>query len=288
MPTETSSQIIAAGLYIVATPIGNLRDITIRALDILKAADLIACEDTRVSGKLLSYYGINSKTTSYNEHNSDNKKLEFIISQLLEGKKVALISDAGTPLISDPGYRLVREAARLGINIIPIPGASSAISALSVSGLATDRFMFLGFLPAKSSAREKAIKEIATIKATLIIFESVHRLNDSLAHLAEYLGEREAVVAREITKLHEEIKRGTLNELALYFKQKQSLKGEFVILISPNTENEESEIDIDALLIENLKKMSLKDAVSMVAKISGVAKNEVYDRALKIKEGIAL
>lgn len=276
-----TTQIFEPALYIVATPIGNLADITLRALELLRQADLIACEDTRTSGKLLSYYGIKAKTTSYHEHNEDTKT-SYLLEEVGKEKIVALISDAGTPLISDPGYRLVKEAAKNGIKIVPLPGASSVITALAVSGLPTDRFMFVGFLPSKSGARAKAITEIATLKTTLVLFESVHRLTETLAALAEILGPREAVIARELTKLHEELRRGTLAELSFHYNDSGDPKGEVVIIIAPPTEKAESVIDVSKLLQGLLQTMSLKDAVSEAAKICELPRQQVYKMALEM------
>jgi len=277
-----NSQTIASGLYIVATPIGNLGDITLRALDTLRAADIVACEDTRVSGKLLSHFGIKARTTSYHDHNSETKRPQ-LLAELQNGKIVVLISDAGTPLISDPGYKLVKEAGELGIKVIPIPGASSVITALSVSGLPTDRFLFTGFLPAKAVAKEKAITELASIPATLVLFESVHRLPDTLQALAKQLGEREAVIARELTKLHEELRRGALPELAEHYAEAGEPKGEVVIVIAPPPAVPPSDIDIDSLLREALKTLSVKDAAAQVAKQAGLPRQEIYAKALHIK-----
>jgi 16S rRNA (cytidine1402-2'-O)-methyltransferase len=277
-----NSQTLTPGLYIVATPVGNLRDITLRALDVLKAADLIACEDTRTSGKLLSHFGIKARTTSYHDHN-ESEKTEELLTALAAGKIVALISDAGTPLISDPGYTLVKEAAARGFKVIPIPGASSVMAAVSASGLPTDRFFFVGFLPAKAVARAKAIAELALIPATLILFESVHRLPASLAALAEGLGPREAVVARELTKLHEEFRRGTLTELAAHYLEAGEPKGEVVLVIAPPPEKETSDEDAERLLKEALLTMSVKDAASHVAKLTKLPRQELYARALKLK-----
>jgi len=277
-----NSQTLVPGLYIVATPIGNLGDITLRALDVLRAADIIACEDTRVSGKLLAHFGIHARTTSYHDHNADDKRPELLDS-LQAGKIIALISDAGTPLISDPGYKLVRDAVKSGIKVIPIPGVSSVTAALSVSGLPTDRFLFVGFLSAKAGARAKAIAELAAIPASLILFESVHRLPEALSALAEGLGAREAVIARELTKLHEELRRGTLIELAGHYAEAGEPKGEVVIVIAPPEENAQNDLDPDALLREALAEFSVKDAAAHVAKITGLSRQELYSRALILK-----
>jgi 16S rRNA (cytidine1402-2'-O)-methyltransferase len=269
-----------SGLYIVATPIGNLKDITIRALEVLKAADLIACEDTRTSGKLLSFYGIKANLTSYHDHSGENKRQQ-IIEQLQNGKIVALISDAGTPLISDPDYKLVKAVADLGIKIFPIPGASSVVAALSVSGLPSDRFLFSGFLPNKAGARNKEITELASINSTIILFESVHRLKETLIALSEMMGEqRQAVIARELTKLYEELRRGNLQELANYYKNAAEPKGEVVIIIAPPIAKEVNKSDINQLIKESLPTMSVKDASSHIAKITGVSKQEIYNLCL--------
>lgn len=277
-----NSQIIAPGLYIVATPIGNLGDITLRALEVLRGADLIACEDTRVSGKLLAHFGIKARTTSYHDHNSDKKRPE-LIAELQKGKIVALISDAGTPLISDPGYKLVREVNALGIKVFPIPGASSVVSALSVCGLPTDRFLFSGFLSNKAQARDKEIAELANIPATLVLFESVHRLKATLAALANGLGEREAVIARELTKLHEELRRGTLQQLAKHYENAPEPKGEVVIVIAPPVKKAASAADTELLLRDALRSLSVKDASTEVAKLTGLPRQEIYALALRLK-----
>ncbi|HEU5046708.1 MAG TPA: 16S rRNA (cytidine(1402)-2'-O)-methyltransferase [Rickettsiales bacterium] len=278
-----NSQTIEPGLYIVATPIGNLSDITLRALDVLRAADLIACEDTRTSAKLLSHYGIKARTRSYHDHNAESA-LPQLLQELQSGKIVALISDAGTPLISDPGYRLVREAGLAGIRVIPIPGASSSIAALSVCGLPTDRFLFCGFLPAKMQARAKEIAELAVIPATLVFFESARRLPEALAELAQQLGEREAVIARELTKLHEELRRGTLPELADYYAEAGEPKGEVVIVVAPPLPAEAPAAeDVEALLSEALQTMRVKDAAAHVAKATGLPRQELYAKALQLR-----
>ena len=276
------SQTFGSALYIVATPIGNLKDITLRALEVLRAADLIACEDTRTSRKLLSAYGIKARLTSYHDYSNEAKRQQ-ILEEVCQGRVVALISDAGTPLISDPGYKLVREAVVKGIKVIPVPGASSVLSALSVCGLPTDRFLFNGFLPAKATARNKEIEALVGIDATIVLFESVHRLSDSLTALAHIMGAREAVIAREITKLYEELRRGTLPELAEHYQQAGEPKGEVVIVIAPPAKQIKQEIDSDALLLEALKTMSVKDAARHVAGNTGLARQELYSRALALK-----
>jgi 16S rRNA (cytidine1402-2'-O)-methyltransferase len=274
-------QTLTPGLYIVATPVGNLGDITLRALEVLKAADIIACEDTRVTGKLLTHFGIKARTTSYHDHNESDKN-PALLEALQAGQIVALVSDAGTPLISDPGYTLVRQAVTRGIRVIPIPGASSVTAALSVAGLPTDRFFYAGFLPPKAAARARAIEELRAIPATLVIFESVHRLPESMAALAEMLGPREATIAREITKLHEEFRRGTLAELAAHYAEHGEPRGEAVIVIAAPGK-EAPQVDADALLLAALATMSVKDAATEVAKATGLPRHDLYSRALTIK-----
>lgn len=276
-----NSQTLLPGLYIVATPVGNMADITLRALEVLKSADLVACEDTRVTGKLLAHFGIKARTTSYHDHNESEKSSQ-LLDTLQQGKIVALVSDAGTPLISDPGYTLVKRAVALGIRVVPIPGVSSVTAALCVGGLPTDRFLFVGFLPSKAGARTKAIEALRSVTATLVIFESVHRLPESVVALAEGLGPRDAVIGREITKLYEEFRRGTLAELALHYAQEGEPKGEVVILIAPPLEKESS-VDANGLLREALTTMSVKDAATHVAKLSGLPRQELYSRALILK-----
>ncbi|MFN2531645.1 MAG: 16S rRNA (cytidine(1402)-2'-O)-methyltransferase [Pyrinomonadaceae bacterium] len=218
-------------LYLVATPIGNLNDITYRAVEVLKQVDLIACEDTRHSRKLLQHYGIDTKTISYHEHNELERSRQ-LLKLLAEGTDLAVISDAGTPLINDPGYRLLRLAVEKNITAVPIPGPSAVVTALVASGLPTDQFLFAGFLPPRSGARRARLNELRAIPATLVFYEAPHRLAASLKDGFEILGEREAVVARELTKLHEQIKRGRLSSLAEYFSESQNARGEIVLLIN--------------------------------------------------------
>jgi 16S rRNA (cytidine1402-2'-O)-methyltransferase len=220
-------------LYLVATPIGNLADITHRALQVLKDVDLIACEDTRHTQKLLNHYGINTKTISYHEHN-EQQRARQLVDLLNEGSNIAIVSDAGTPAISDPGFRLVRAAIEIKAPIVPIPGPSALISALIAAGLPTDEFFFAGFLPAKSNQRRTRLDELKSIPGTLIFYEAPHRLASTLKDAYEILGEREAVVARELTKLHEEIKRGRLSELASHYSSANNARGEIVVLIDRN------------------------------------------------------
>lgn len=273
---------LPAGLYLVATPIGNLGDITIRALETLAGADLIACEDTRVTRKLLDRFAIATPLTPYHDHNAATARPK-LLEKLTAGAAVALVSDAGTPLISDPGFKLVREASLAGITVTALPGASSVLAALCVAGLPTDRFFFEGFLPSKSSARRARIAELARIDATLVLFESGSRIADALDDLAAGLGERDAAVCREMTKLHEEVLRKSLRELAAGASALET-RGEFVVVIAPpaKTDAAMNDADLDDALRDALAVSSVKDAVAEIASISGRAKREVYARALEL------
>jgi len=274
---------IAPGLHIVSTPIGNLGDITLRALTTLAAADLIACEDTRVTRKLLDRYAITVPLAPYHDHNAATAGPK-LLQKLAEGAAIALVSDAGTPLISDPGYKLVRAAQEAGHAVTAIPGASSILAALTVSGLPTDQFFFAGFLPPKQAARRTRIAELTRVPATLIVFESGPRLAETLADLAATLGEREAAVCRELTKLHEEVKRGPLATLA-QASAKQETRGEFVLVIAPPAAAARpSGDDADALLRAALARTSLKDAVGEVAVATGLPRRTLYQRALELVE----
>ncbi len=271
---------IDSGLYIVATPIGNLGDITLRALEVLAAADVIACEDTRVTAKLLNRYAIQSRLYSYHEHNV-TKAGPKLLAMLEEGGSVALVSDAGTPLVSDPGYRLVNKAVEREIPVYPIPGASSTLAALSVSGLPTDRFEFLGFLPAKQGQRRRLLEQVSKIRHTVILFESPQRVGVSLADMLEVCGpEREAVVCRELTKRHEEVVRGSLSNLHARFADR-TVKGEIVILLAA-AEFSETELDAMALLGELLETMSVSRAAAEAARLTGLSKRDLYAQALEL------
>jgi 16S rRNA (cytidine1402-2'-O)-methyltransferase len=272
---------LSAGLYLVATPIGNLGDISLRALETLAGADVVACEDTRVSHKLLERYGIAASLTPYHEHNAAAARPK-LIERMKGGGSVALISDAGTPLISDPGYKLVRAAQDEGVAVTAIPGASSVLAALNVAGLPTDRFFFEGFLPPKQVARQKRIAALATIPATLLVFESGPRMPEALADLADGLGPREAAICRELTKLHEEVRRGALPELAAAYADGAETRGEFVIVIAPPLEQEIESADLDRLLRQALARASVKDAVAEVAMATGQPRRDVYQRALAL------
>lgn len=281
--SDIEAPALEPGLYLVATPIGNLGDISLRALATLAAADLIACEDTRVTRKLTERFSIATPLTAYHEHNSD-EALPKILARLGESQAVALVSDAGTPLVSDPGYRLVRAAVEAGHNVTTVPGASSALAALSLSGLPNDRFFFEGFLPPKQAARQKRIAELAPIPATLIVFETGPRLAASLSDLAGGLGPREAAVCRELTKLHEEVRRAPLQMLADHYAGDAETRGEIVIVIAPPSEQQTSDGDIDAMLREALARASVKDAVGEVAAATGRARRDVYQRALELSK----
>jgi len=271
------------GLYIVSTPIGNLGDITLRALEILSGVDFIACEDTRVTEKLLSRYAIKASMIVYNEHTAV-KARKRIINELEKNRSVALVSDAGTPLISDPGYKLVREVTEKNIYITPVPGASSLLAALTISGLPTDSFYFAGFLPTKTTGRKKSLSKISGIESTLVFFERGTRIADVLKDMAEVLGKRQAAIVREITKTFEETKRGDITELASFFEKEGPPKGEVVIVLSPAEKYEHNAEDIDAMLSKMLTKMSVKQAVAEIAKKLGLPRKQVYSRALEIKD----
>ena len=278
----TAAPPLPAGLYLVATPIGNLRDVTVRALEVLAAADLIACEDTRVTRKLLDRYGITTPLSSYHEHNAAQARPR-LLARLREGAAIALVSDAGTPLVSDPGYKLVREARASGASVTAVPGASAVLAAVTLSGLPSDRFFFEGFLPAKETARRARIAELKRIPATLILFETGARIAGSLADLAAGLGAREAALCRELTKLHEEVRRGDLTTLAREAAQASEPRGEMVIVVaSPEPQAEVTAVDLDSLLRQALDRVSLKEAVAEVATITGASRREVYQRALAL------
>jgi 16S rRNA (cytidine1402-2'-O)-methyltransferase len=274
---------IAPGLHIVATPIGNLGDITLRALSTLAAADVIACEDTRVTRKLLDRYAIATPLTPYHDHNAATARPK-LLDRLAEGAAVALVSDAGTPLISDPGYKLVRAAQEAGHKVTALPGASSLLAGLTVAGLPTDQFCFAGFLPPKAAARRGRIAELAGVPATLVLFETGPRLAATLADLAAGLGGREAAVCRELTKIHEEVRRGPLATLAQQSVTAE-IRGEFVLVIAPPAAPERPSADAaDALLRQALARASLKDAVGQVAAATGLPRRVLYQRALELED----
>jgi 16S rRNA (cytidine1402-2'-O)-methyltransferase len=275
---------LAPGLHLVATPIGNLRDITLRALEALAAADLIACEDTRRSRTLLDHYGISTRTTPYHDHNAAAARPK-LIARLENGAAIALISDAGTPLVSDPGFKLVREALALGRSATAVPGPSAVLAALSVSGMPADRFFFEGFLPPKQSQRQARIEEIKSIPASVIVFEAGPRIGAALNDLAAAFGRREAAVCRELTKLHEDVRRGELATLAGEYAGGAETRGEIVIVISPPRQEDATPVENhDALLQEALRRLSLKDAVAEIAARTGAPRRMIYQRALALRE----
>jgi 16S rRNA (cytidine1402-2'-O)-methyltransferase len=275
---------LAPGLYVVATPIGNLADISIRALMTLAAADAVLAEDTRITKRLLAHYGIATPLVSYHEHSGENVR-DRVLARLREGAALALVSDAGTPLVSDPGYRLVDAAITENLPVIPIPGASAALAALVVSGLPTDRFFFEGFLPAKSGARRNRLAELADMPGTLVLYEAPHRLTESLADASAVLGPRPAAVARELTKYFETVRRGTLTELASAYAGEPPPKGEIVLLVaaaSGEARVAEIEAGLDDRIRAALAHHSIKDAAALVAAETGGPKRDVYNRALAL------
>ncbi len=280
-PPALSDAALAPGLYLVATPIGNLRDITLRALDVLAGADLILAEDTRVTGKLLTVYGLSKRLERYDEHAAARIRPKALAA-LAEGARVALVSDAGTPLVSDPGYRLVVEAVAAGVAVFPIPGASAALAALSVAGLPTDRFLFAGFAPPKSAARRTFFEGLAGVRATLVFFEGASRLGPSLADMAAVFGARPAAVARELTKLHETVVRGDLTTLASD-PALTAPKGEVVVVVGPPSEAALRPHDAEAALCEALARLSPADAAREVAAATGLPRRDLYRQALALK-----
>jgi 16S rRNA (cytidine1402-2'-O)-methyltransferase len=274
------AQPLPPGLYLVATPIGNLADISLRALAVLTRADMIAAEDTRHSRKLLSHFGIRGALAPYHEHNAARERPR-LIARITSGFSVALITDAGTPLISDPGYKLVREALDQGLTVTSIPGPSAVLAGLTSSGLPTDIFLFAGFLPPKSGPRRKRLEELASMPATLVFFETGPRLAKSLADMADMLGPREAALAKELTKLHETVTRGTLLTLA----EGADLRGEFVVVVGPPpaAEIEVDDAEIVAALTQALSQESFRDAVRSVAEALHVGRGRVYELGLALE-----
>lgn len=275
---EIAARPLEPALYLVATPIGNLADVTLRALETLAAADIVACEDTRVSRVLLDRYGIRRRTTAYHEHNAGEAGPK-LISALQAGQSVALISDAGTPLVSDPGYRLVGEALDQGIRVVPIPGPSAPLAALTASGLPSDAFLFAGFLPVKSGQRLTRLEALKAVPATLIFFESPRRLAESLGAMVEALGgERKAAIGRELTKTFEEMRTGTLQALADYYAAADTPKGEIVVCIGPAEAKADEPKDIDRLLLSLAAEMPASKAAAEAAKMTGGQKQTLYRR----------
>jgi 16S rRNA (cytidine1402-2'-O)-methyltransferase len=274
---------LAPGLYLVATPIGNLADITLRALSVLARADMILCEDTRHSRTLLSHFGVDVPKRSYHDHNAARERPR-VLADLAAGRRIALISDAGTPLVSDPGYKLVRASLEAGHRVEVLPGPSAALEALGVAGLPTDAFFFAGFLPPKSAARRTRLAELKAVPATLVFFEAPSRVAETLGDLAAVLGGRDAALARELTKLHEEVLRAPLPELAQQLAEK-AVKGEAVIIVGPPQPGEVTDDEIAAELEAALRRMSLRDAAKAVAEALGVPKTRVYDLGLARERG---
>jgi 16S rRNA (cytidine1402-2'-O)-methyltransferase len=280
---EIPARPLSPGLYLVATPIGNLGDITIRALETLAGADILACEDTRVTRVLLDRFGIRNRPFAYHEHNADDAGPK-LLAFLEAGKTVALVSDAGTPLVSDPGYRLGLQAIEAGHKVIPIPGASAPLAALVGSGLPSDAFMFAGFLPSKDKARRDRIAELKDVPATLIFFESPHRIAASLAAARDMLGgERQASVCRELTKTFEEFRRGTLADLAAHYEAGGAVKGEIVLVVGPPGDKQPVEVDIDALLMSLTQTLPASKAAAEAARQTGLPRATLYERLLALK-----
>ncbi|MGQ9364780.1 16S rRNA (cytidine(1402)-2'-O)-methyltransferase [Azospirillum sp. ST 5-10] len=276
---------LAAGLYLVATPIGNAADITLRALDTLRRAGAVACEDTRVTGRLMQIHGVTTPLVSYHEHNAARMR-PLLIERMQAGEALALVSDAGTPLVSDPGYKLVRACVEAGVAVTALPGPSAPLTALVLSGLPSDRFLFAGFLASKSAGRRAALGELRTVPATLVFFESPNRLAASLADMAELLGARPAAVARELTKLYEEVRRGPLPELAAHYAAAGPPRGEVVVVVGPpDADAAPEEADVDAALAEALGRLSVRDAAAEVAVRTGRPRRAVYARALELARG---
>lgn len=279
---------IPPGLHVVATPIGNLGDISFRAVATLAAADLIVAEDTRVTKVLLAHYGVTTPLFAYHEHNADQVRPQ-LLARLEAGQALALVSDAGTPLVSDPGFRLVGEALRRGIAVTSVPGASAVLAGLVVAGLPTNRFFFEGFLPPKSAARRQRIAEIATVPGTLVFFESPRRVVETVADLAAVLGPRDAAIARELTKMFEAVKRGTLAELSAELASCEALRGEIVILVGPPPDDAPA-LDgeaLDARLRAALETLSVKDAAAVVSGETGQPRRKVYARAVELAAELA-
>ena len=273
---------IAPGLHVVATPIGNLKDISFRALETLAAADHVIAEDTRTTKVLLSHYGVSTPLTAYHEHNARLVR-PHLLARLATGAKLALVSDAGTPLVSDPGYKLVQEAIAQGVHVTAVPGASAILAALIVAGLPTDRFFFEGFLPHKSAARRTRLTKLAQVPGTLVFFESPRRLVETLVDCAAVLGPRPAAVARELTKFYESVKRGALTDLAHSLAQEEQLRGEIVLLIAPPEEGALilAEADLDAKISAALAIHSARDAADIVAAATGHTRRHIYARILQ-------
>jgi 16S rRNA (cytidine1402-2'-O)-methyltransferase len=274
---------LAPGLYLVSTPIGNLGDVTLRALATLASADAVLCEDTRVTAKLFARHGIRASMIPYHDRNAARVRPQ-LIERLKQGAALALVSDAGTPLVSDPGYKLVRDALGMGIAVTSVPGASATLTALQLSGLPPDRFLFAGFLPPKSASRRRALGALKDVAATLVFYESGPRLAASLADLAEMLGDRPAAVARELTKFHEEVRRGSLAGLAAQYRDAAPPKGELAVVVGPPIQQAApAPSALDRALADAFTRMTLRQAVDEVASATGLKRKAVYARALQLK-----
>ena len=274
---------LAPGLYLVATPIGNLGDISLRALAVLHGADRIFCEDTRVTGKLLARYGISKSLAAYHDHNAEQVR-PIVLTALRRGERVALLSDAGTPLVSDPGYKLVRGALAEDLPVTAIPGPNAAVTALILSGLSPDAFLFAGFLPPRQTARRRAVARWAGVEATLVFYETTPRLAESLADLADVLGNREAAVARELTKLHEEVRRGPLTDLAAHYRLAGPPRGEAVVVVGPPEHDEPDQAEVDERLRTALAELGVREAAAKLAAETGMPRGELYRRALAMRD----
>lgn len=281
---EIAARPLEPALYLVATPIGNLGDITLRALETLAASDVLACEDTRVTRVLLDRYGIRQRPVAYHEHNAAEAGPK-LIAALAEGKSVALVSDAGTPLVSDPGFRLVELALAVGVKVVPIPGPSAVLAALTASGLPSDAFLFAGFLPVKDGQRRTRLAELAAVPATLIFFESPRRLADTLLAMTEVYGDRQAAIGRELTKTFEEMRTGTLAALSAHYAVAPTPKGEVVVCVGPPGEKADSVEDVDRLLASLAEEMPASKAAAEASKMTGQPKQALYRRLLELKDG---
>jgi len=273
------------GLYLVATPIGNARDLSQRAIDVLRAADVVACEDSRVSGRLFAMHNIDARLTTYHDHNAGARRPQ-LIKRMKDGESVALVSDAGTPAIADPGYKLVRAAIEAGLTVTAVPGANAALTALILSGLPTDRFLFEGYLPPRSNARRKVLGALVDIPATLVFQESNKRLASSLADMADVLGDRDAAVGRELTKMYEEMRRSSLAGLAAAYAAEGAPKGEIVVVVAgPGAAPEIDAAALDQMIIDALVDLSVRDAAEKIAAETGLPRKQIYSRALALKDG---
>jgi 16S rRNA (cytidine1402-2'-O)-methyltransferase len=273
------------GLYLVATPIGNARDLSQRAIDVLRAADVVACEDSRVSGRLFAMHNIDARLTTYHDHNAGARRPQ-LIKRMKDGESVALVSDAGTPAIADPGYKLVRAAIEAGLTVTAVPGANAALTALILSGLPTDRFLFEGYLPPRSNARRKVLGALVDIPATLVFQESNKRLASSLADMADVLGDRDAAVGRELTKMYEEMRRSSLAGLAAAYAAEGAPKGEIVVVVAgPGAAPEIDAAALDQMIIDALVDLGVRDAAEKIAAETGLPRKQIYSRALALKDG---